>query len=73
MDQPGLRISIRLTNLSLEPTAKEIRTPTPKKTVKRVTFGSIDTFRFFPYPRLLLGAHSPQVLKKIRRERRFSI
>ena len=69
----GLRLSIRLTNLSLEPTARDLRTPTPKKKLKRVTFGSVDTFRFFPYPRVLFGLHSPQITKNYRKARRFSI
>jgi hypothetical protein len=76
---PTVRLSIRITKSTTEPTLHDLRSPTPKQKLKNVSFGSVDIFRFIellesPIRNYGYGMYSPVPLaNKIRRPRRFSI
>ena len=76
---PTVRLSIRITKSNTEPTLHDLRTLTPKEKLKKVSFGSVDIFKFIelleesPILRCEYGLYSPiPVVKKVRM-RRFSI
>jgi hypothetical protein len=80
---PTVRLSIRIKKSHTEPTLHDLKSPSPKQKLKKVSFGSIDIVKFVamleesPLPALKLcvcGIHSPIPAKsKVKRIRRFSI
>ena len=75
---PTVRLSIRISKSNTEPTLHDLRSPTPKQKLKKVSFGSVDIFRFIELlespTHCNYGIYSPVPLtKKSKRPRRFSI
>jgi hypothetical protein len=76
---PTVRLSIRIKKVNTEPTLHDNRTPTPKQKLKKVSFGSVDIFKFIVLleesPRNV-GIYSPLPIQKTHKRqqmRRFSI
>ena len=65
---PTVRLSIRIKKVSTEPTLHDLRTPTPKQKLKKVSFGSVDIVKFVTMLEL-----SPISITKKTPVRRFSI
>jgi hypothetical protein len=80
---PTVRLSIRIKKSNTEPTLHDLKAPSPKQKLKKVSFGSIDIVKFVamleesPLPvikQCICGIHSPIPVKsKFIRIRRFSI
>ena len=65
---PTVRLSIRIKKVSTEPTLHDLRTPTPKQKLKKVSFGSV-VLELSPKT-----YHTPiPITKKTPLQRRFSI
>jgi hypothetical protein len=72
---PTVRLSIRIKKVNTEPTLHDHRTPTPKQKLKKVSFGSVDIFKFMVELESPIMCRTPSIPKtlKIKQRRRFSI
>jgi hypothetical protein len=72
---PTVRLSIRIKKVNTEPTLHDHRTPTPKQKLKKVSFGSVDIFKFMVELESPIMCRTPSIPKtlKNKQRRRFSI
>ena len=71
---PTVRLSIRIKKVNTEPTLYDLRTPTPKQKLKKVSFGSVDIVKFVALLELSPKTYNtPIFITKKAPVRRFSI
>jgi hypothetical protein len=78
---PTVRLSIRIKKSHTEPTLRDLKTPSPKQKLKKVSFGSIDIVKFVAMLEesplavrySICGVHSPIPVVRVERARRYSV